>query len=474
MERTVTPTLDVGSWDRLQDYARDFRSHFQRIDQGLHARDYLHGLLLDGERKSIEPMARRLGVDDQALQQFVNQSPWDTAAVLRAYRQRLAAAFGAADGTIVIDDTSVPKTGRHSVGVAPQWCGRLQKRTNCQVAVSLHYRTATADYPLALRLYLPESWTGDPARLDQAGVPSTERDLRPKWQIALDLLDPVMDEGLPVGLITADGAYGECGAFRQGLETRGRRYIVGLMGSEKVTLAPPQWIAPRHRRRRGRPRMRLDPAGPQPVAVSDVAAGATPQEITWTTVGGPRTGQFAAVRVWPVSGYTNGVACDDLERGTLGEARWLLIQWQDGGKIALALSNLPEDTPLIDMVSGWRGRWDVECGYRQLKHELGFDHFEGRSWRGFHNHAALTFLAYGFLALERARPPEAPLEDPWAPAPDAPGPPGDSEAESLGEARRAGSASAASGARSKVSSYRPRTASSVRIAATRSASLEPT
>ncbi len=190
-------------------------------------------------------MARREGVDDQALEQFVNQSPWDQAAVLRAYRRRMADAFAEPGGTIVIDDTSIPKTGRHSVGVASQWCGLRQKRTNCQVAVSLHYRTATADYPLALRLYLPESWTRDPDRLTTVGVPEDERDLRPKWRIALDLLDTVLAEDLPAGLIVADGAYGECGAFRQGLEDRGVRYIVGLMGTEKVTTAPPVWIRPR-------------------------------------------------------------------------------------------------------------------------------------------------------------------------------------------------------------------------------------
>lgn len=439
MERTVIPTLPPGVWHRLDDYARSFRFYFQRIDQSLHARAYLQGLLLDGERKSVEPMARRLGVDDQALQQFINQSPWDDQAVLRVYRQHMAAAFAEPGGTIAIDDTSIPKTGRHSVGVATQWCGLRQKRTNCQVAVSLHYRTATADYPLALRLYLPQVWTSDPERLDTAGVPPDERDLRPKWQIALDLLDTALAEELPVGLVTADGAYGECGAFRQGLEARGLHYIVGLMGTEQVTTVPPCWIPPR-RHRGDRPRAQLDVDASPPVAVRVLAATLEPETVTWTTVSGPRTGQFTAVRVWPVPGYTNGVPLDDLERGAVGSAHWLLVHWQPDGKISLALSNLPADTPLAVLVAGWRGRWDIECGYRQLKHELGFDHFEGRSWRGFHHHAVMTFLAYGFLALERARPAEPPVEDPWGPpasdaqdghAPSAPDVP-------VGEARRAG------------------------------------
>jgi SRSO17 transposase len=442
MERTCTPALEPGAWDRLQDYAVRFRRAFRRIDRSRHADDYLRGLLLDGERKSVEPMARRLGVDDQALQQFVNQSPWDDQAVLRVYRPMMAAAFAAPDGTIAIDDTSMPKSGPHSVGVAPQWCGRLQKRTNCQVAVSLHYRTATADYPLALRLYLPERWTSDPERLDTAGVPQDKRALRPKWQIALALLDTILAEQLPVGLVTADGAYGECVAFRQGLQDRSLHYTVGLMGTEQVTTVPPGWIPPRHRRG-DRPRAQLDVDASPPIAVRDLAATLEPQPVTWTTVSGPRTGQFAAMRVWPVPGYTNGVPLDDLERGAAGQAHWLLVQWHTDGKICLALSNLPEDTPLTVLVAGWRGRWDIECGYRQLKHELGFDHFEGRSWRGFHHHAVMTFLAYGFLALERARPaepppPESPREDPWGPPERADALPAPDPGAPVGEAWRVG------------------------------------
>jgi SRSO17 transposase len=461
MECTLTPALEPGAWERLQDYADRFRRAFRRIDRSRHADEYLHGLLLDGERKSVEPIARRLGVDDQALQQFVNQSPWDDAAVLRIYRQVMASAFAASDGTIAIDDTSIAKSGQHSVGVAPQWCGRLQKRTNCQVAVSLHYRTATADYPLALRLYLPERWTSAPERLARAGVPDDERAQRPKWQIALDLLDTVLDEDLPVGLVTADGAYGECVAFRQGLEARGLAYCVGLMGTEKVTTVPPVWIPPRHRRG-DHPRAQLDTVASPPVAVTDLAATLVPQTVTWITVTGVRTGRFAAVRVWPVPGYVNGVPLDDLEQGRAGQPGWLLAHWQADGEIHLALSNLPEETPMEALVAGFRGRWDIECGYRQLKHELGFDHFEGRSWRGFHHHAVMTFLAYGFLALERARQAELARADPGesppppesdepaatqAASPEATAP----EAAASGEATRVGAVSAASDARSSNS-----------------------
>src|ERR687887_1876499 len=176
MGRTVTPELDPEVLERLHAYAREFRPLFQRIDQYLHGRTYLHGLLLDGERKSFEPLSRRVpGGDEQALQQFVNQSPWDPAPVLAAYRARMAAAFAAPDGLIVLDDTGFPKQGKHSVGVARQYSGTLGKRANCQVAVSLHCAAPAADYPLALRLYLPEAWAGDPMRLDRARVPADQR-----------------------------------------------------------------------------------------------------------------------------------------------------------------------------------------------------------------------------------------------------------------------------------------------------------
>src|SRR3712207_4228353 len=176
MGRTVTPELDGEVLERLREYALDYRPLFPRSDQFKQGRVYLHGLLLDGERKSIEPLSRRVpGGDEQALQQFVNQSPWDPAPILAAYRARMAAAFATDDGVIVIDDTGFPKQGRHSVGVARQYSGTLGKRANCQVGTSLHYASGRGDYPLALRLYLPEAWTGDPDRLKQARVPSEDR-----------------------------------------------------------------------------------------------------------------------------------------------------------------------------------------------------------------------------------------------------------------------------------------------------------
>src|ERR687885_1391859 len=195
MGRTITPELDAEVVERLYGYALECRPLFPRSDQSRQARTCLHGLLLDGERKSIEPLSRRVpGGTEQNLQQFVNQSPWDPAPILAGYRARLAAAFASPEGLIVIDDTGFGKQGRHSVGVARQYSGTLGKRANCQVAVSLHYAGPGGDYPLALRLYLPEAWTDDPARLAEAHVPEAEQVFQEKWRIALGMLEEVRVE----------------------------------------------------------------------------------------------------------------------------------------------------------------------------------------------------------------------------------------------------------------------------------------
>src|SRR4051794_31112424 len=181
--KTYTPELDATALDRLRDYAALFADDFPQAKPARWAGVYLQGLLLDGERKSIEPLSRRVALPEgltskdpeQALQQFVNQSPWDERRVLRRYRAHLAQTFARPQGVFLIDDVSFPKQGRHSVGVQRQYCGALGKRANCQVAVSVHYVSPQGHYPLDLRLYLPDSWLADPKRLDKAGVPEAER-----------------------------------------------------------------------------------------------------------------------------------------------------------------------------------------------------------------------------------------------------------------------------------------------------------
>lgn len=404
---TFTPTLAPDVLDRLHAYAAPFARLFQRREQFRQGQIYLHGLLLDGERKSIEPMSRRLpDGDEQGLQQFINQSPWDAGPVQRAYRARMAAELAEPGGVIVIDDTGFAKQGKHSVGVARQYSGTLGKVGNCQIAVSLHYATRVADYPLALRLYLPEAWTEAPERLEAAHVPAAERTFQTKWEIALDLLDTVRAEGLLHAVVVADAGYGVVGEFRTGLEARGERYIVGISGEESVFATPPTWVPKQPTGSRGRPPRRayLAPETPPPSAVHALATSLPRTMVSWRdgTKSSPLTAEFAWVRVSPAHRWLNGVPSDAIPTPEEAE-RWLLVEWRADGTIKYALSNLPADTSLEQAVSWWKERYQVEQGYRQLKRELGLDHFEGRSWNGLHHHVTMTFLAYGFLALEQHR-----------------------------------------------------------------------
>jgi SRSO17 transposase len=422
---TGVAELDAGVLDRLEQYVATFARDFGLITRTRWAGVYLQGLLLDGERKSIEPLSRRVrtpgwhGDTEQALQQVVNQSPWDHQAVLGTYRRLLSAAFADPAGVIVIDDTGFAKKGTHSVGVSRQYSGTLGKRDNCQVAVSLHYAAPGGDYPLALRLYLPESWTGAPERLAEAGVPTAEQAFATKPELALQLLDQVRAEGLPHAGVVADAGYGPSAELRAGLEARGERYVVGLTGEEVLLSAPPAWAvrpAPINRRGRKPARWYLTSETPTPIAVKTLAQTLERTRVTWRQgVKGPLEGEFAWVRIWPTPRWQNGRAATDVPVPAV-EGRWLLVDWRADGSVKYAISNLPEDASMAEAVALWKQRWQVEQGYQQLKEELGLDHFEGRSWTGFHHHAALTVLAYGFLALERQRstaPPAAEMEDPF-------------------------------------------------------------
>lgn len=404
MGQTFTPTLEPDVLDRLWEYVLPFRKLFPRSDQFRQGRIYVHGLLLDGERKSIEPLSQRVpDGNDQRLQQFINQSPWDPQPVLKAYRARMAEAFASPDGVLILDDTGFPKQGKHSVGVARQYSGCLGKTGNCQVAVSYHYASATGEYPLHLRLYLPEAWTADPDRLDRAHVPQDERPFQTKGQIALDLLDALREEELPFAVLVADAGYGVSGPFRQALEERGVPYLVGIGGDELVWTAPPEWEPPAPSTGPGRraTRAHLAATAPRPVGVRTLAATLERTPVTWRD--GTKTrlqADFAWVRVWVAHQWQQGIPVEAIPDAE-ASARWLLVEWRSDGTVKYALSNLPAATSLEQAVGWWKTRWQVERGYQQLKDELGLDHFEGRSWPGFHHHVTMTFLAYGFLALER-------------------------------------------------------------------------
>ena len=409
MNRTFTPELDAGVLRRLEEYAAHFADDFNHPRQRAWCGVYLAGLMQDGERKSIEPLSRRVALPallqgtqdpDQGLQQFVSQSSWDEAAICLRYRALLAKTFADPDGVFVLDDTTFPKAGTHSVGVQRQYCGALGKKANCQAAVSLHYVGQEGHLPLAMRLFLPESWLKDPARLDKAGVPADQRRALSKGEIALELLDLVRGAGgLPGQVVVGDSGYGVSGPLRAGLSQHGLHYVLGVTGDMVVFLDEPRWLEPAPAAGRGRPRRqpRLEKDGPQPLSLREVAAQTSLRKVTWRTgTKGPMRGRFAWLRVWPAHGWATGDCARE-------EPFWLLIEEQPDGTIKYAYSNLPAGTSRLRAVRLWRERWKIEQGYQQMKEELGLDHFEGRSWRGFHHHATLVMLAFGFLALEQRR-----------------------------------------------------------------------
>src|SRR5215207_7526089 len=289
MVSTVVAELDAEVLARLDEYASEFMADFVLIIRRYWAGVYLQGLMLDGERKSIQPLAQRVNVPGwhgdtmQALQQFVNQSPWDEQAVLRTYRRLLAASLADTAGVIVIDDTGFAKKGRHSAGVGRQYSGTLGKTDNCQIAVSLHYAAPTGDYPLALRLYLPESWTSQPERMAAARIPPQHQAPRTKNEIALDLLDQMHAEGLPYRAVVADAGYGISVDFRRGLDERGVLYVVGIAGNEAVLTELPTWSVKAELEGRGRPPKRwyLPADATPPVAVKRLAETLERTPFSW-------------------------------------------------------------------------------------------------------------------------------------------------------------------------------------------------
>src|SRR5262249_24151507 len=374
MNRTYTPELAPDVLDRLAAYAAGFRDDFNRPRQAAWCGVYLPGLLTDGDRKSAEPMAARVplpeGLDvadpDQALQQFLGQSTWDERAVLRRYRATMARRFADPGAIFVIDDTTFPKQGKHSVGVQRQYCGALGKKANCQCAVSVHYVSPEGHYPLGMRLFRPGSWVGGPKRLDRAGVPEGERRPLTKGEIALELLDRVRGEGLPGGLVVADSGYGVSGPFRDGLAGRGLHYLVGVTDDMGVFTEQPRWAAPAAATG-GRPQ-NPDPGArptnrhglaedhPRPISLKELAARTPRRKVTWREgTKGPMWGRFAWLRAWPGQGWATGQCA-------LAEPIWLLIEEQADGKLKYAFSNLPADTRRIEAGRVWPGPWPGDPG----------------------------------------------------------------------------------------------------------------
>jgi SRSO17 transposase len=376
--------------------------------------NYCKGLLLPGERKSVEPMAARLAPDNvrrmhQSLHHLVADAPWNDEEMLAEVRRQVLPCMQKHGSVVawIVDDTGFPKQGKHSVGVARQYCGQIGKHDNCQAAVSLSVSTWNSSLPMAWRLYLPEVWCEDAERCRQAGVPEGVR-FETKPEIALEQIRQALEQQVPVGVVLADAGYGKGTQFRTELTQLGLQYAVGIESNATVW-EPGQGPLPAPVRKlgRGAPAKRLQrSADHQPISVKELAFGlpsSTWKEIGWRQGSeGTLRSRFAAVRVRP--------AHRDYKRTEPYPEEWLLIEWpkKESEPTKYWLSTLPVTTSLKSLVKIAKHRWIIERDYEELKQELGLGHYEGRGWRGFHHHAVLCIAAYGFLVSERDRfPPSA-------------------------------------------------------------------
>jgi SRSO17 transposase len=401
--------MDLGSEARFASYVDALGSVIGHADRTGPLRDYCTGLILPGERKSVEPMAARtaparVSAQHQSLLHFVSTGGWSDEKVLAKVSELVVPAI-TKHGPIevwIIDDTGLPKKGRHSVGVKPQYCGQLGKEANCQVAVSLSIANHAASLPIGYRLYLPKEWAEDRARRDRAGVPADIR-FKTKQRIALELIQRAHASGVPRGVLLMDLDYGRDSRLRASVSALGLSYVAGIQPN--VLMWAPG-TGPK------RPDKALNNTGrrdePDLISAKEVAR-ALPKHA-WRTIRWREgsadwlSSRFARVRVRV--GYNGAIP------GQVAE-EWLLIEWPEGEtdptKYKYWLSTLPAEISFRQLVDVAKMRWRIERDYQELKQEVGLGHYEGRGWRGFHHHATLCIAAYGFLACERAAiPPSGP------------------------------------------------------------------
>lgn len=401
--------IDQACAKRFDEYVDLLASVVGHADRRAPLFAYCHGLVLPGDRKSVEPMAARIdpahvSSRHQSMNHFVSESGWSDEAMLHAVRDYALGpmlSHGLLEAWIV-DDTGFPKKGKHSVGVANQYCGCLGKNANSQNAVCISLANRAASLPCAFQLYLPEDWVNDPVRKTKAGVPDDYVFLT-KWQIALDLVDNLVLDGAPMAPFLGDAGYGNATAFRDGLTLRGFLYTLGIGPSVTVwpTGCGPLPPLP-HTTGRGRPAktLRRD-AEHKPMAVKALAKALDPSEwmeVEWREgTNGLMNSRFTAMRVRP--------AHRDEKRIQVRDEEWLLIEWPEDepDPTRYWLSTMPITISLEDLVCQAKLRWRIERDFQELKDEIGMDHFEGRGWRGFHHHASLCIATYGFIITERAR-----------------------------------------------------------------------
>jgi SRSO17 transposase len=360
---------------------------------------YVAGLIGPGDRKSVQPMAARGGeVGYDRLHHFVAAGVWDAEPLEAALLAEADRLVGSKDAFLVVDDTALPKKGRHSVGVAPQYATVLGKNANCQTLVSLTLARREVPVVVGLRLFLPEVWTSDHERLTRARVPEEHWIPRTKPEIALEEIDRVLAAGVRFGCVLADAGYGRSAPFRQALSERGLRWAVGIPAKQKIYPADVEMIFPVAGR--GRPRKRHIP-DQLSVAAETVLTCQVWRPVTWRRgTKGRLSARFAALRVRAADGPPQRI--HDMGAQHLpGEEVWVVGEQRSTGERKYYLSNLPADTSLRQLAAAIKARWVCEQAHQQLKEELGLDHFEGRSWTGLRRHALLTMIAYAFLQSRR-------------------------------------------------------------------------
>src|ERR1700754_3847014 len=362
---------------------------------------YVAGLIGPGDRKSVQPMAARAGeVCYDQLHHFVAAGVWDSSPLEAALLKEADSLVGDEAGFLVIDDTALPKKGCHSVGVAPQYASSLGKTSSGQSLVSLTLAPREVPVMVALRLFLPESWTDDPERMARAHVPRDRQTALTKPEIAIEEIDRVIAAGARFGCVLADSGYGSSGPFRQALSERGLLWAVGLSRRQNVYPAGVALIFPVAQI--GKPRKYHIPDQP-PVSAEALLAGGKWQRVSWRRgTKGRLTCLFTARRVRVADGHKHRMLNNRMQCMP-GEEVWLVGERRSTGEQKYYVSNLPADASIKTLAATIKARWVCEQAHQQLKEVLGLDHFEGRSWTGLHRHALMTMIAYAFLQSRRLK-----------------------------------------------------------------------
>ena len=392
--------MDAAAFEQVYGAFGDFHAYFAplfgRREARDHSRHYLQALLVQsGERRNAENLSETVPASARVMQRFLAESPWNDDTVIGRLQEYLGPRLGHTEAVWVLDGSDFPKQGRKSVGVAPQYCGRLDKVANCQAGMFLAYVSPLGLALVDKGLYLPESWTSDQDRCEAAGVPEERQGYRSKTQLALEMLQRALERGhLRAGWVAGDDAFGMSPSFRERLAALGMRYVLDVPGGTTVWPLEPAWTSPEHQGI-GRPRKPRLVGGQRRTMEerSDELTDGAWREITVAEGSqGPRSYLFSAQRVRPTS------------RRKPGEIHWAVYRRNlDGSEPRYYLSNAPGDTPLETLAYVGGSRWRIETEFETEKSDVGLDEYETRTWAGWHHHVALCLLGGAFLlSLQQA------------------------------------------------------------------------